>query len=274
MREPLPADIAAAFERAKDQLALSFGRELYLSETSSTNDVAAHLAISGAPEGTTVISGAQKTGRGRQGRSWYSPPEAGLYVSILCRSCPMSRMMLLTLIGGVAVAEGIRRSTGLPVLLKWPNDVVVEGSVPMYSNRRWRKVAGVLTEASSHGRSINYVILGFGINLRAMAFPESLAKTATSVEIELGRSVDRSAVLVEVLTVMSQCYADLLEGEIDMIIDRWRRLSPSCLGARVKFNSSNGCREGVTEGVDQQGALLVRVDSLIEQVTSGEIKWL
>ena len=274
MREPLPIDFATALKRAVSRLTPFVGRELYVSEVSSTNDVGAQLAASGAPEGTTVIAGAQTAGRGRQGRSWCSPPDAGLYVSVVFRSCHASYLTFLTLMGGVAVAEGIRTSTGLPVLVKWPNDVVVEESAAPRANQRRRKVAGILAEASGVGTAVEYVILGFGINLRPVAFPPDLARTATSIEAELGRPVDRAAVLVESLAAMARWYADLLAGQIDTILARWRALSPSSRGARVELDSPHTRRQGVTEGIDEQGALLVRVGSRVERLTSGEIRWL
>src|SRR6185436_9792131 len=112
--------------------------------TSSTNDVAAHLAELGANEGTIVAADAQTAGRGRLGRSWFSPPGAGLYVSIVLRpSGDLSKTgnpsALLTLASGVAIAEGVGASTGLPVEIKWPNDVMIGR----------RKLAGILAEATA-----------------------------------------------------------------------------------------------------------------------------
>src|SRR5207253_921772 len=122
----------------------------------------------GAPDGTAVVASSQTAGRGRFGRQWYSPPGAGLYVSIVCRNAAAAP--LLTLAGGVAVADGIRAATGLPVCIKWPNDVVVESGSPA----RRRKLAGILAEASSGADGVQHVILGFGINLRSAAYPQAL----------------------------------------------------------------------------------------------------
>src|SRR5690349_10431788 len=128
MSDPLPEDVAHALALTASRRG-SFGDPLYfLSETPSTNDVAATLAERGAPEGATVFAAAQTAGRGRFGRAWFSPPGAGLYVSVVCRN--EAAAPFVTLAGGVAVAEGVRAATGLPVQIKWPNDVVVEDTAP------------------------------------------------------------------------------------------------------------------------------------------------
>src|SRR5262245_4198171 len=144
MSEPLPSDLAAALRATRSRRG-SIGETIYyFSETTSTNDVAARHAERGAPEGTTVVAGAQTAGRGRLGRTWYSPPGTGLYVSIVFRTPKAAPF--LTLAGGVAVAEGIRAATGLPLEIKWPNDVV---TTTTNGPSRRRKIAGILAEASS-----------------------------------------------------------------------------------------------------------------------------
>src|SRR5262245_2245860 len=128
MPEPLPVDLAEPLERSARRRQGFGDRVLYFTETGSTNDVAAQLAEQGAEEGTIVVASSQTAGRGRMGRVWHSPPEAGLYVSIVCRS-PRAAPYV-TLAGGVAAAEGISSATGLPVEIKWPNDIVVHSGAP------------------------------------------------------------------------------------------------------------------------------------------------
>src|SRR5437762_3671104 len=191
MPDPVPDDIAFALARSEERRGC-FGNPLYFfAETGSTNDVATTLAEHGAPEGTTVIASRQTAGRGRFGRTWFSPEGAGLYVSLVCRN-PRAAP-LLTLAGGVAAAEGIRAACALPVLIKWPNDIV------MGEARARRKLAGILAEASTGADGLQYVILGIGINLRPAAYPPELADRATSIETELGRTVDSGLVLAETL---------------------------------------------------------------------------
>ena len=164
--EDVPAELLSAL-RASASRRGSLGEPLYyFAETGSTNDVAAALAEQGASQGTTVIASAQTAGRGRLGRTWQSPAGAGLYVSIVFRDPRLAP--LLTLAGGVAVADGITTATGLPVEIKWPNDIVVrEGR---HRSRRL-KLAGILAEASTGAEGLQHVILGFGINVQSDAAP-------------------------------------------------------------------------------------------------------
>lgn len=268
MSEPLPPDIAAALDGARDRLQ-RFGRPLYFfSETGSTNDFAAALAEHGAPEGATVIASAQSSGRGRLGREWFSPPGAGLYVSVVCRD--LSAAPFLTLAGGVAVADGIRVATGLPVQIKWPNDVVVVDG-PGFGQRR--KLAGILAEASSTGDGLQHVILGFGVNLRSAAYPPELADRATSIEAELGRAPDAGAVLAETLVALEGLVDELAAGSSQPLLARWRAVAPSARGAAVEWDTPSGPVSGTTAGIADDGALLVRTRDGIERIISGEIRW-
>lgn len=267
MREPLPADIVAALDVSRPRRR-QFGEPThYFSETGSTNDVAAALANDGAPDGTAVVASAQTAGRGRFGRQWYSPPGAGLYVSVVCRSAAAAP--LLTLAGGVAVADGIRAATGLPVSIKWPNDVVVESGSPA----RRRKLAGILAEASSGADGVQHVILGFGINLRSAAYPQALAATASSIETELGRVPDAAAVFAETLAALAERVAQLEARDPRPLLARWRELAPSAQGSRVHWETPSGARTGVSAGIADDGALLVNADGRVERIISGELRW-
>jgi len=225
----------------------------------STNDVAAAL-----PVGSVVVADQQTAGRGRRGHTWFSPPRAGLYVSVVlapaaARVDPPRATMLLTLAAGVAIAEGIEAASGLATALKWPNDVVAGG----------RKLAGILAE----GRG-DLVVLGYGINVMAAAFPPELRDRATSLESEVGREVDRDLVLDETLAALSRRYDDLVDGRFDAILDAWRPRAPRAVGAKVSWIAQGVARSGVTCGIDDHGALLVRVDDGVERIISGEIQWL
>jgi len=176
---------------------------------------------------------------------------------------------LVTLAGGVAVADGIRRATGLPVQIKWPNDIVVE-------DRRLgarRKLAGILAEATSTPEGLQYVILGFGINLGSASYPPELADRATSIEVELGRLVDGPAVLAETLSAFAERFGELERGESAALLAQWRALAPSSRGATVEWDVANGSMRGVTSGIDDDGALLVRVGDRVERIISGELRW-
>lgn len=261
----LPPELAAALDAHRARLG-PFGEPcLYYDEVGSTNDVAAALAAAGEPEGTAVVAASQTHGRGRRGRAWCSPPGAGLYVTVILRP-PSSVAPLVTLTGGVAAAEGIRRATGLPVELKWPNDLVV--------GRPWRKLGGLLAEASSAAAAVEWVVLGIGVNLRAAPWPPEVARVATAIEVELGRPVDPASVLVEVLAALRIWYTHLVSGGAPAVLARWQDLAPGCRDRPVEWESAEGRRRGVAAGIDADGALCVRVGPDVHRLVSAEVTWL
>jgi len=170
----------------------------WYSEIGSTNDVALLMAQRGAPDGTVVGADLQTAGRGRQGRAWSSPPGSGLYVSMIVRP-PAVIAPLLTIAAGVSVVEGIREATGLSMDLKWPNDVYAGG----------RKVAGILAESGLSDARLTHVVLGIGINVNHANYPPEVATRATSIERELGRTVDRGLVLASCLSALTVRYRQL-----------------------------------------------------------------
>jgi BirA family biotin operon repressor/biotin-[acetyl-CoA-carboxylase] ligase len=169
----------------------------------------------------------------------------------------------------VAVADGIRAATGLPVQIKWPNDVVVEAGTPL----RRRKLAGILAEASTGSDGVQHVVLGFGINLRTASYPPGLADRATSVETELGRAPEPGPVLAETLAALAARVAQLAAGDSASVLDRWRELAPSARGSAVEWDTPAGPRSGIAAGISDDGALLVKVGAQLERIISGELRW-
>lgn len=258
---PLPEDFVEPLARAADRLG-PFGRQmLWYPDVPSTNDLAAVLAERGAREGCVVVANGQSAGRGRQGRSWASPPGAGLYVSIVLRPAKHA-LPLLTIAAGVGVADGIQIATGLVPDLKWPNDVFVSG----------RKTAGVLAEATSSAAGI-CVVVGFGINVSPAAYPPEVAARATSLERELGRAVDRGLLLAECLCGLAERYQDLTGGRRDAVVEAWRGRAASMRGRRVQWNEAGRAREGLADSIDDTGALVVRTNAGLARVTAGEVRW-
>jgi BirA family biotin operon repressor/biotin-[acetyl-CoA-carboxylase] ligase len=265
---PLPDEFVLALDRVRPRLGRLGWPLLYLPLTASTNDVAATLALHPGREGTVVVAEAQTAGRGRRGREWFSPPGSGLYVSVVLAPGRASRdgsraTRLVTLTAGVALAEAVAAATGLAVEVKWPNDLYVQR----------RKLAGILAEACG-SRPGDPIVLGYGINVATTAFPLELRERATSIESELGRSVDRAQLFAESLACLARRYDDLLAGRFDAILDAWRARAPSCTGARVGWSSGSGRTSGVTAGIDSDGALLVLVGGRVERVVAGEIEWI
>jgi BirA family biotin operon repressor/biotin-[acetyl-CoA-carboxylase] ligase len=258
----LPPDLEAALIRAELRLGPFARRVLWFPVVPSTNDLAAALAERGAEEGCVVLADAQTAGRGRLGRTWASPAEAGLYLSTVLR--PRSDVApLLTIAAGVAFAEGIQAATGLTAALKWPNDIYLGE----------RKVAGILAEAGASATGAHHVVLGCGINVMPALLPLALRPRVTSLEAELGRPVDRGLLLTSSLTSLAARYADLCEGRAAGVLDAWRERARPLLSRRVEWEHEGSPARGVAEDIDAGGALLVRTESGVVRVISGEVKW-
>lgn len=226
----------------------------------STMDQAAALAGAGAAQGVVVGADRQTAGRGRRGHGWESPAGAGLYFSYVARP-PVhanAALPLLTLAAGVAVRDGIHSALGLVTHLKWPNDVLIDR----------RKLAGILAEGLAIGTAAQAVVIGIGLNVQSASYAPDVAARATSLEGELGRSVDRGQVLAEILGALSDRLTALEQSPGD-ILQAWRAASPSATGTRVEWDG----RSGTTAGIDDSGALLIRTSSGIERVIAGELTW-
>jgi BirA family biotin operon repressor/biotin-[acetyl-CoA-carboxylase] ligase len=265
----VPPEIQDAWNRAGAKLGLFANGLRCFSTVTSTNDVAMRLADVGADEGTVILADAQTAGRGRRGREWFSPVGSGIYVSVVLKPSGDSEQFphwvasRLTVAAGVALAEGVRTSTGLPVQLKWPNDLVVGR----------RKLGGILTEMSTMGIDRPAVVVGIGINVRSTAYPQSLAGMASSLETELGRPIDRASVLVEVLAALAVRYDQLRGRHFDAILSAWRTFAPSLRGAPIEWEGPGGTVQGQAIDLDSDGALLAQAGDVVTRLVAGEVRW-
>jgi BirA family biotin operon repressor/biotin-[acetyl-CoA-carboxylase] ligase len=193
-----------------------------------------------------------------------------LYISVvlaprLARTEPQRATAILTLMAGVAIAEGVHRAIGVLPDIKWPNDLLI-GT---------RKLAGILAEGVHGGDApaVHSVVLGYGVNVLTASFPPELADRVTSLESEIGRPIDRALVCASTLSALAARYDDLLASRYDAILDAWRRRAPRALGASVTWDTVEGLRRGITAGIDQDGALLVSTEAGVARIMSGEVRW-
>ncbi len=235
---------------------------VYRSEIDSTNDEAKRLADRGAPEGTLVIADYQSKGRGRLDRGWVAPPGTGLLMSIVFRPhLAAHRVQGLTMSCGLAVVDAIESETGLQAGLKWPNDVVIAG----------RKVGGILTEIGIEGAEVGFAVVGIGlnVNLNPALLPADLPVTATSLGHEAGTEVARLPLLQTLLQRVEERYAALRAGKSPR--REWAERLVT-IGSAVTVLGNGSQLEGVAEGVDEDGALLVRLaDGGLETVRAGDV---
>jgi BirA family transcriptional regulator, biotin operon repressor / biotin---[acetyl-CoA-carboxylase] ligase len=230
------------------------GREARIVErTGSTNDDARMWAKEGAPAGAVVIADAQEHGRGRQGRSWSTPPGQTLAMSIVLRPhVAPNALPPIALVAGLAARTAIGARVSA-VMLKWPNDVVVRG----------KKIAGILVEGSIAGTRVESVVVGIGVNVARTSFPEGL--NATSIALE-GGDVDRGTLALDVL------------DDLDRELAAWLA-SPDSIGARLQPHDClrghavlmEGGAEGVADGIADDGRLRVRVGDSLVLAQAGEV---
>ena len=257
---------AAALAAAAPRLG-PFGRLEYFSDVGSTNDIALARAASGAPHGTVILASAQRAGRGRHGRDWFSPADAGVYLSTIVRRDSWDgALSIVTLAAGVAVVQGLSAATGLQLELKWPNDVVI--------GRPWRKIAGILSESVSVGSRVDAIVIGIGVNVRRSAFPPELIDRATAIDLETDRTVDVSACVVEILAALADAVRMLSRKDAAGIASAWRRYGRAGLGgAAVRWNDQHGVRRGIARDIDDTGALVVESNGQLERLVAGEVIW-
>jgi BirA family biotin operon repressor/biotin-[acetyl-CoA-carboxylase] ligase len=215
----------------------------------STNDEAAARAAAGAPHGAVVTAAAQLRGRGRLGRPWYSPPGENLYLSCVLRPVvPVASLPPVTLAAGVAVAEAVA-AFGVRAAVKWPNDVVVGP----------RKLAGILTEMTTRGDRLDFVILGIGVNLGTLAFPPELAPIATSLALEGGPVVSPAEFRASLLPLLQTWLDRFFQGGVPAVGPAWTKWS-GMAGARVRVTAGSVDTEGTAFGIGPDGSLDVRDD--------------
>jgi len=259
----IPDDLMARLPEAGEA---AIGNQIIVFQaTGSTNDIVQRLGLEGHREGVVIFAESQTAGRGRHGRDWLSPPAKGLWFSFLLRpglsfqAAP--RLMVMT---AVAVARALRKGTGLPLTIKWPNDILCGG----------RKLGGILVECSGDGTMIGYAAVGVGINvnLDPAEFPEGLRNRATSLKIEAGQGFDRPALAAAVLTELNRCHPHLCDDGFRLLLEEWVELDDT-LGRQVSVQGDGGrMLHGQAVDLDADGALLLRMDDgRVERVTAGDV---
>lgn len=233
-------------------------------ETDSTNLRAKILADQGAPEGTLIIAEGQTGGKGRRGRSWFSPAGKGIYASLILRpTLPPNEAPRLTLLTAVAAAEALLALVPVPVRIKWPNDITVNG----------KKLAGILTQASTEIDVLDYVVVGLGVNVNIAEeeFPDDLRDSATSLLIETGATHPRIGMLRLYLEAFEEWYDRFRQSGFPPVLERWKELS-DVIGRQVSVHIFNRRHTGEVLDVDPDGALILRDrEGVLQKIVSGDI---
>lgn len=229
----------------------------------STNSEALDQARRGGSEGLCVVADQQTAGRGRLGRTWISPADAGLYLSLILRpKLEMRFLPLITLLTSVAVAETLTRHYGLAPDIKWANDVHIKE----------KKVSGILAETTETPLGLA-VIIGVGINLVSAGIPDELAATATSIESETGQKPDKQLLLDAFLTKFAFYYEKFTaDGGPGFIRREWTNRSSYASGKLVRAVLHDETLFGRTCGIEENGALRLETESgQIRLIQAGDV---
>lgn len=231
-------------------------------EVGSTNNTAKELASDSSTHGTVVIAEKQSAGKGRIGRSFVSPPCSGLYMSTVIRpDFSLEFAPMITAAAACAAAEAVEKLCGESVMIKWVNDLYMNG----------KKICGILTEASLglETKTIDYAVIGIGINVRSLGdgFDSELKKIATSIQDETGVIIDRNRLCAEVLNLL-EVYLGKIEDRSFLEAYRKREL---LTGHMITANVGNTPVMGEAVGVDDNANLMLKLPSgEIMHLGSGE----
>lgn len=225
----------------------------FFESVDSTNDLAKAWLKDGTPSGSVIIANEQKKGRGRKGRTWYTPPNVAIAMSVILKPT-IDNISRINIIGALCVYDLAKHLGCDNVGIKWPNDVQVDG----------KKISGILPEAVWDGSQLVGVVLGMGVNVRVNFDSDELATKATSLETILGRKLDRVDLIQYQLQRLDMWYQRITSDALHIT---WKdRLN--MLGKRVKVDYL----EGLAVGVEPDGALLVQDDSeVMQRVIAGDV---
>lgn len=227
----------------------------YYDSLPSTMDKARELAREGTPDQSIVIAQSQKKGRGRMQRKWFSK-KGGLYFTLILRpQIPAVSGFLVNFITSSVLAETIREETGLEAMVKWPNDILING----------RKLSGMLSEMEAEEEMVTFVNIGIGLNVNND--PAKDEPTATSIAKELGHPIHRRTLLINFLDRLA---IKLTNSNLENAVHDWKQYTMT-IGRQVKIVTTKGTTEGKAIDVDESGALILeRQDGTVEKVIYGD----
>lgn len=236
---------------------------LYFDTIDSTNIKAQELAEKGYQSGTLVVADKQESGKGRRGRSWVSPSGTGIFMTLMIKpDINPNNASMLTLVAALAVAKAITSVTGEEALIKWPNDIVVNG----------KKVCGILTEMNAQFDYINHIVVGIGINVHNESFPEEISQMASSLMIEAGgKRFHRAQIIAETMAYFEQYYDTFLKTQdLSALVREYDKLLVN-RNKSVRVLDPKEPFDGKAMGITPNGELIVDTWESRKLVSSGEV---
>ena len=267
----MTSDVLNSFEISEELKTKALGRNVvYLDRIDSTNNYAKKIALEGCEEGTLVVADYQTCGRGRLGRDWNSPDKKGVWMSLVLRpDIPFEEVQIITLAASVAVVQALYDIAQIEAGIKWPNDIIIKG----------KKVCGILVEMNMEIDSINFLVLGIGLNVNQQKddFSQELLDKAVSLKMHMEETLNtqkilkRNELIAAILLKFEEIYDKVKSGAFEDIISEWKRYSVT-LGKEVNITYKDEQYRGVAEDITKDGKLMVKCeDGTVKEVFSGEI---
>ncbi|SHN19301.1 biotin--[acetyl-CoA-carboxylase] ligase [Gracilibacillus kekensis] len=239
---------------------------IFKEKIDSTQDVAHRLARKGAEHGTIIIADRQLSGRGRMERQWISDDSGGIWLSMILRPpIPPHQASQMTLFVAVTLVEALERATGLSIQIKWPNDLFING----------KKITGILTEMQAELEAIQYLIIGFGINVNQNIdhFPEEIRDLVTSLQIVSGKEWNRTNLVQTILQEFEEAYQNYIDNGFELVKKKWIAHAYK-LHEKIWIKTTQASFYATVQGISNEGALIVRNENGEEKlIYSAEINW-
>ena len=236
---------------------------IYYKQLNSTNIKMDELATEGAAHGTVVVAETQLAGKGRRGRSWESPAGDNIYMSVLLRpELTPQEAPMLTLVMAYSVAKAIQKRGAFEVQIKWPNDLVISG----------KKVCGILTEMRLSDTTIDYVVVGVGVNVNTEDFSEELQDKATSLYLECGQKTEREIIIQDIVTIFWEEYAHFMrKRDLSFLQDEYNAMLIN-REREVRVLEPGNEYTAYAIGINRTGELLVKTeDGREKNIYAGEV---
>jgi BirA family biotin operon repressor/biotin-[acetyl-CoA-carboxylase] ligase len=226
----------------------------------STNTAAKKLADNGVPEGTAVIADYQTAGRGRFNRTWHGEAGKNIIVSLILRPREEQSAHLLTYLTALCVANTAEDMAGVKAECKWPNDLLISG----------KKFCGILLESAWNDSSIDYVVVGIGMNVNQETFPNELRQTATSLKKESGREFERGSIIRNFFERIENAYLQSQKSGYNRFLKEWKMKS-SMFGKEISLEQSGNILRGRAIDLDTDGALVIKNHDRVLKVFAGDV---
>ena len=235
----------------------------YAKEVTSTNNWAKQLAAEDESSEMLVVTDFQSFGKGRRGRTWVAPKGKDIFMSLLLRpEIKPAQASMLTLVMGFSVVQTLNEVLEIKSQIKWPNDIVYNG----------KKLCGILTEMKGQADSVEYVIIGTGINCNTQEFKDKAVENAISLAVICGEEVDRTLIIAAVINAFAVNYEKFLaSNDLTALINDYNNVLVN-KDREVRVYKANDSWTGVARGINKRGELLVEdSEGDIQRIFSGEV---